>query len=235
MAITQESENDPGTQEDDLESHVRVYDRTGAEIGGVSAEPGIRIISLGFSGDGDTIATTGSAYRQEPEQRDIRLWDWREDRLVERIEANAAWLAVAPRGDLLVSSRFNDGVSDVWESDTGDRVSTLDGHPGPVTDLAFDAAGQQVATSGDDGSVRVWDPRTGRQQLVLRLATPLAARGVEFTPDGDRLVTVWVDGITRIWTLDLDELVDIAQERVTRGLTTAECQQYLHTDTCPGA
>ena len=27
----------------------------------------------------------------------------------------------------------------------------------------------------------------------------------------------------------------IVQERVTRGLTTAECQQYLHTDTCPGA
>jgi WD40 repeat protein/DNA-binding SARP family transcriptional activator len=234
VEVTRTAKNDPGTTEDDVESQIRVYDRTGAEVGRVSGEPDIRILSLGFNGDGEVIATTGTSSRQEPEQRDIRLWNWREDRLVGRIEANASRVAFAPRGDLLVSTRFQEGVSDVWESGTGGRVATLDGHPGIANDLAFDAAGEQVATAGADGSVRVWDPRTGRQQLVLRLATPLAATGVEFTPDGDRLVTGWADGITRIWTLDLDQLVDIAQERVTRGLTTAECQQYLHTDTCPG-
>ena len=201
----------------------------------MSGEPGIRLLSLGFNGDGDVIATTGTSSRQEPEQRDIRLWNWREDTLVGRIEANASQVALAPRGDLLGSTRLVEGVSDVWEFGTGDRVSTLDGHPGIVVDLAFDAAGEQVATAGADGSVRVWDPRTGQQQLVLRLATPVAATGVEFTPDRERLVTVWKDGVTRVWTLDLDELVDIAAERVTRGLTTAECQQYLHTDTCPRA
>ena len=51
-------------------------------------------------------------------------------------------------------------------------------------------------------------------------ALPLGATGVAFSPDGRRLVTTWADGITRIWTLDLDELVDIARDRVTRGLTT---------------
>ena len=235
VEVTRTAKNDPRTTEDDVESQVRVYDRTGAEVGRVSGEPGIRLQSLGFNGDGDVIATTGTSSRAEPEQNDIRLWNWREDRLVERIEANATWLAVAPRGDLLGSTRLVEGVSDVWESGTGDRVSTLDGHPGVVVDLAFDAAGEQVATAGADGSVRVWDPRTGRQKLVLRLATPVAATGVEFTPDREQLVTVWKDGVTRVWTLDLDELVDIAAERVTRGLTTAECQQYLHTDTCPRA
>ena len=190
VEVTRTAENDPGTTEDDVESQVRVYDRTGAEVGRVSGEPDIRLLSLGFNGDGDVIATTGTSSRQEPEQRDIRLWNWREDRLVGRIEANASQVAFAPRGDLLGSTRLVEGVSDVWEFGTGDRVSTLDGHPGVVTDLAFDAAGEQVATAGADGSVRVWDPRTGRQQLVLRLATPLAATGVEFTPDGERLVTV---------------------------------------------
>ena len=62
---------------------------------------------------------------------------------------------------------------------------------------------------------------------------PQAASDVEFSPDGKRLVTTWADGVTRVWTLDLDELIAIARERVTRGLTVAECKQYLHTATCP--
>ena len=235
VEITQWPENDSGTEADDVESRVRVYDRTGAEIGRVSGEPGVQIIAVGFRGDGEVIATAGTTARQEPGQRDIRLWDWRDDRLVRRIDANATNVVFAPTGDLLASNRFGQDAVDVWDASTGDRVSTLEGHSAIVADVAFDRTGKRVATAGWDGSVRVWDPRTGREQLALRLAAPVGATGVEFTPDGTRLVTVWDDGITRIWTLDPDELVDIARQRVTRGLTTAECQQYLHADTCPGA
>jgi len=62
---------------------------------------------------------------------------------------------------------------------------------------------------------------------------PVGAESVAFTPAGERLVTMWADGVTRVWTLDLDELVAIARARVTRGLTTAECEQYLHSSSCP--
>ena len=48
-----------------------------------------------------------------------------------------------------------------------------------------------------------------------------ALAGVAFSPDGRHLVTTWADGVTRIWTLDLDDLVDIARDRVTRGLTAS--------------
>ena len=50
---------------------------------------------------------------------------------------------------------------DVWDAGTEKRVSSLEGHTGIVNDLAFDPAGERVATAGADGSVRVWDPRTG--------------------------------------------------------------------------
>ena len=36
------------------------------------------------------------------------------------------------------------------------------------------------------------------------------------------------------FVVDLEELKTLAQSRVTRVLTTAECQQYLHAETCPG-
>lgn len=210
------------------ESVVRVLDRTGAEVGGVSGEPGVWISAIAFTADGDLLATGGRTTRDDPAARSIRLWDWRADRIADRIEGSVDTFAVDPTGRLVASSRFIEGVADVWDATSGERVATLEGHTGTLTDVAFDAGGERIATSAVDGSVRVWDARTGEQQVALRIALPVGAMGVRFTPDGRRLVTTWADGITRVWTLDLDELVGIAEDRVTRGLTTAECRQYLH-------
>jgi hypothetical protein len=55
----------------------------------------------------------------------------------------------------------------------------------------------------------------------------------EFSPDGARVAIAGLDGFVRLLTLKLDELVTLAQSRVTRSLTTAECQQYLHLEACP--
>jgi hypothetical protein len=40
------------------------------------------------------------------------------------------------------------------------------------------------------------------------------------------------DGV-RVWALDIDELLEIARENVTRPFTDEECLQYLHEDPCP--
>jgi hypothetical protein len=37
----------------------------------------------------------------------------------------------------------------------------------------------------------------------------------------------------RIYALPIDEIIAIAKSRVTRALTTDECQKFLHTDQCP--
>ncbi len=52
-------------------------------------------------------------------------------------------------------------------------------------------------------------------------------------PDGKHLATENEDGTTRIYVLDINELIALAQSRLTRTWTVAECQRYLHTDTCP--
>ena len=41
------------------------------------------------------------------------------------------------------------------------------------------------------------------------------------------------DGLVRVWALDLDELIAIATDRLTRTLTEDECRQFLHVERCP--
>jgi len=39
----------------------------------------------------------------------------------------------------------------------------------------------------------------------------------------------------RVWTLDQEQLVSIAESRLTRTLTDAECRRYLEADSCAEA
>jgi hypothetical protein len=51
---------------------------------------------------------------------------------------------------------------------------------------------------------------------------------VQFTTDGRKLVSASADGVIRVWALDLDDLIHIADENVTREMTNGECLTYLH-------
>ena len=68
---------------------------------------------------------------------------------------------------------------------------------------------------------------SGAQRLALR-GHELLVSGLDFSPDGKRLVSSAPDGVARVWALDLDELIAIAEAELTRGLTDDECRQYLH-------
>jgi hypothetical protein len=57
---------------------------------------------------------------------------------------------------------------------------------------------------------------------------------LSFSPDGRRLASTEDGGIVRVWAIDLEDLVRIAEERVTRGLSEAECAAY-HFEECPQA
>ncbi|MBK8784735.1 MAG: hypothetical protein IPO22_23735 [Anaerolineales bacterium] len=57
---------------------------------------------------------------------------------------------------------------------------------------------------------------------------------VAFSPDGKHLAVGGRTGIS-IFYLQIEDVIALAQSRVTRTLTTEECQQYLHVDACPAA
>jgi len=75
----------------------------------------------------------------------------------------------------------------------------------PIRAVAYSPARTFVATAGNAGQVRVWDPRTGLTWAVL-LGSPGAIRAVAFTPDGEAIAAAGSDGTIRFWELPVGML-----------------------------
>ena len=76
------------------------------------------------------------------------------------------------------------------------------------------------------------DSLSDEQPLTLS-GHAAAVYRVAWSPDGRRLATASRDGTSRVYIVDLNDLVDLARSKVTRGLTAEECQKFLHQDHCP--
>ncbi|MGE0482283.1 MAG: protein kinase [Phycisphaerae bacterium] len=118
-------------------------------------------------------------------------------------------IALSPDGALLAL-----GAS-LYDLASGQLYAGIGGHEGKPVAQAFDACDGRVLNVGWDGVIRVWDPEftSGTRSLSAE-----AVRGVAFSPDGRRAVTIAggarsfaVDdedapGSVRIWDLRSGEL-----------------------------
>ncbi len=211
------------------EGTTKIVDRSGRVIR-VLRGPGDYFFSdVAFSSDGRLVATAegrGSVDR-------VRVWEWARGEVVLTIDAEGPYAQVDfdPNGPRVVLSG-SDGLAEIWDVESGERVAVLAGPPGGVKDVAFSPDGSRIAVASVDGLVRLFDADTGAPRLSLR-GPGCAVEGVAFSPDGMKLAsTSWCDGV-RIWALDIDDLLEIARREAGRSLTVEECRQYLHVDRCP--
>jgi WD40 repeat protein/DNA-binding SARP family transcriptional activator len=223
---------------DGLTGRVTIVDRTGRQVAVLQEDYGIAVGSVAFSPDDEQLITTRlPTVESDPDDGQLVIWDWKAAEVERTIDTPARHAVLSPTGDLVANdtqtqaSLWGDTVH-VWDPASGRRVSTLAGHSGGVLDLAFSPDGSRLATASFDGTVWIWDPRSGEPIEVLR-GHGGAVSSVAFSPDGSQLASVGADGTVRVWALDLDDLVEIAENELTRTLTDQECQQYLHLRRCP--
>jgi WD40 repeat protein len=99
-----------------------------------------------------------------------------------------------------------------------------------VDELGMSDDGSMIASAGFDGFVRVWEVATGRLLHEIALGDT-RVWNVEFADDSHLLI-VPDGGPVLVMTIDTEELLQIARDRLTRGFTPAECSKY-QIDPCP--
>ncbi|MBG0854387.1 hypothetical protein I2W78_21740 [Streptomyces spinoverrucosus] len=95
-------------------------------------------------------------------------------------------------------------------------ASVLTGHTGRVNAVDFSPDGRLLASTGDDGTIRLW--QTGRAGGPVPLGDPLRGprgpiRALAFSPRGQVLAVAGDDGTVRLW--------DVRDPRRPKGLGSA--------------
>ncbi len=208
---------------------ARVWDAaTGKQMLKIIGHEGI-VPGVAFSPDGTQLATAST-------DGTAKIWDVKTGKLVVTLTGHTSAvvdIAYSPDGKK-IATVSGDATAKIWDAATGEELLTLTGHRAELRPVAFSPDGRFLATGSGDNTAKIWDVATGQELLTLP-GSEGGVYGVAFSPSGGgaHLAVASNDGIVRIFTLQIDELLALAQTRVTRSFTTAECQKYLHAEQCP--
>jgi len=150
-------------------------------------------MAVAFSPDGKTLASADAGGT-------VVLWDPVKgtERLRLRMPGGVGHLAFSADGRTLAGSY---GMAHLWDVASGrELATTAAAHKGAVTQVLFAPGGRTLVTASDDGTVRLWDPATGRQRRALQ-GHGEWVRAIALSGDGRTLASLGLGDRVRLWDL----------------------------------
>ena len=183
------------------------------QAGGFIGPDSNRVISLAFSPDGTHLATGRL-------DRSVRLWDTSgnsepiqlqkqslsEDllRSHQELVGGPDVLLFSPDGKILACGA--DQHVKLWDTITGELITTFTAHIGFIEYLAFSTDGSMLASASQDGTIKYWNINTGKPITShITRHTPWI-KGTAFLNNSSKLVCVDISGIITIWDLETSQI-----------------------------
>jgi WD40 repeat protein/serine/threonine protein kinase len=117
----------------------------------------------------------------------------------------------SPTGAFVTEGVKDSGVLDIRDGETGQSILSFHGHDGDINDVAFSPDGSMLASTGDDGTLKVWDPLTG--DLLASASGKGAVFGPSFSADGSLVAAGWHEDFGGVV-----QVMDLSTGRVVRTL-----------------
>jgi WD40 repeat protein len=182
------------------DSHgVRVWDVGSRQLRHVLHGHSQRVVALAFHPDSDRLLSASL-------DGTVRLWELssgREVRVFDGVRGRGlAWTSDGRH--FAVSG--GGGALKVWETVSGRRILTLQGHADDITSAAFASDGRRIFTASWDGTMRLWEATPDAPDLSMGEDRRLVGHTREaprlaVLPDGKRVVSSGRDGTIRVWDL----------------------------------
>ncbi|MGK8559406.1 nSTAND1 domain-containing NTPase [Nocardia gipuzkoensis] len=171
------------------------------------------VYGIAFSPDGRRVATSGA--------NGIRIWDAHTgEPVMDMKEGTFVYLITfSPDGERIVASVGRTVLQ--LDARTGRQISDLSGHDSLSYDIVFSPDRRRIATTGQDGTVRLWNAEDGKPVETLP-GHQKQVTSVAFSPDGHWLVSGDESGTFRLWNIENGELTGAvvgAHEDILIGLS----------------
>jgi WD40 repeat protein/uncharacterized caspase-like protein len=158
-----------------------------------------------FSPDGKKIITASN-------DSTAKIWDAITGKLLSDLRGHTLYVSVAvfsPDGKLAITGSV-DSTAKIWDVHTGNLLYNLKGHKDAIGFASFSPNGKKVLTGSDDGFARVWNIKTGESLFSMegKVRTqvdkfayfyPDIITGAQYSPDGKKIMTVYLDSSVKIW------------------------------------